>query len=138
MNKYTYRFVGLVILAIAIYDIWVIKVHGNNNSISAYFLALGEVTPFVPLMLAYTMGHLTAPRHSKLIHKVLKKNYLSMAFFTVFMPLMLWDVWQVHNSGNMIFPEYETPHIVPSMIGYLLGHLIWPMNPKAWSGIFKK
>lgn len=137
MLKYTYMFVWGTILSIGLYDVWVISNHGNENSISAYFLGLGEVTPFVPLMLAYTMGHLTAPRNSKLIHKTLSYNYFSIAFFMVFGPLMIFDVVQVHTSGDMIFPNYDIPHIVPSSIGYLMGWLIWPMNPKSWSGIFK-
>ena len=137
MIKYTYWFVFAVIFAIAGYDVWVISTYGNENSISAYFLALGEVTPFFHLMLMYTMGHLTAPRYSKLIHSTLSYNYLSISFFMIFAPLMVFDLWQIHTDGDVIFPNYNLPHIVPSVIGYFMGWAIWPMNPKSWSGIFK-
>ena len=105
MKSFTSTFMMVCILAIAAYDIWVILSVGSEESISAYFLALGEVTPFVPSLMGFTMGHLFWPRKS-IIH-TWDYNYLSIGFRMLFAPPALYDVYIVWSGCQLIFPNYE-------------------------------
>ncbi len=138
MKKSTPIFIILIILVIAIYDFFIISKQGNSESISAYLLSMGEVTPFLNLLLGLVFGHLTWPNRTSLIHNM-KRNYFSYSFFAIFTPMAIYDFYQgVYGSGNFIINNYKLGSLVPFIVGYISGHYVWPMSPVHWSKRFKK
>lgn len=140
MNKkfLTPLFTFSTVILIAIYDVYIILKEGNEESISAHILSMGEVTPFLPLLLGFTFGHLTWPNKKNFTHN-LKTNYYSYGFFLVNTPPAIYDVYQMYlGNGKMIFPEYQISAVFPFLIAYVLGHYWWPMKPVKWSGRFRR
>lgn len=136
----TIIFIALIVFAIFGYDIWVIFKYGNEESVSAHLLSMGEVIPQIPMLLGYIMGHLTTSR--KVTPEAKKKmNKGSYTFWGVVGPAAAYDVYQVYfGSGlaGIIFKGKEFNQMVPFAICYLLGAYLWAMPKSKWSGRFKK
>ena len=56
--KLTPIFIGLIIVAIAVYDVWVIVMHGSQESISHYLIDWSYKHPVLPFVMGFAMGHL--------------------------------------------------------------------------------
>ena len=138
--KITIWFIILTLAAIGIYDVWVIYEYGNEESISAHLLSMGEIIPQVPMLLGYTMGHLTIPRD---VNEKQKKNMNlgSYTFFAVVGLACCHDVYQIYfGSGidSVIFKGKEFNQAFIFLPSYLLGGFLWGMPKEKWKGRFKK
>lgn len=135
MRKITPYFILITVMAIAIYDVWVILTYGNQESISAHLLSLGEVSLFFPALLGFTFGHLTWPNRKSFLHTAKKKPYSYIFFLLTGIPA-IHDFYQLYfNQGQVLFDVMINP-VFPFLISYVLGHFFWPMNPKKWSNRF--
>ena len=140
MKKLTPWFIAITVGIIAVYDIWVILEYGNEESISAHILTMGFYIPQVPLSLGYIFGHLTFP-------KKIDKNYRdkimpwSIGISAVVMYLGIIDVYQLYWGGGLdalIFGGKEFKQPVFFILGYILGHYLWPMPQDKWKNRFKE
>lgn len=137
-KKVTPIFIFSTIVLIAIYDVFIILNQGNQESISAHILSMGEVTPFIPALLGFTFGHLTWPNKDSFLHKRNFKPY-SYLFFLLITPPAVYDVACMYIIENdFIFKNYNLSPFLPFVASYILGHFFWPMEPIKWSGRFKK
>ena len=139
MNKkyYTTYFILITILLITIYDIWVIRNYGNQESISAHLLSLSEVSVFFPSLLGFVFGHLTWPNRNSFLYGKTKKPY-SYIFFTLNGIPAIHDFYQLYfKHGNVLVSMSYNP-VFPFIISYILGHFFWPMNPVKWSKRFEE
>lgn len=54
----TVIFIAVIVLAIAIFDFWVIAKKGKQESISAYIIRWSKQYPSIPFLLGFVCGHL--------------------------------------------------------------------------------
>lgn len=57
MNS-TLAFIGVVIVAIAAFDVWVIAKKGKQESISAHIIRMSHQYPSIPFLVGFVAGHL--------------------------------------------------------------------------------
>lgn len=58
MKKITPYFILVVVVAIVVYDFWIISVQGPQESISATYIRWSYEYPSITFLLGFTMGHL--------------------------------------------------------------------------------
>jgi len=54
----TVLFILIVIIIVAIYDVWVIKKKGKPESISAHIIRISKTYPLITLLTGILLGHL--------------------------------------------------------------------------------
>lgn len=50
--------VGLLVVLIAVYDVWIILKKGKQESISAYIIRWSKQYPSIPFLIGFVAGHL--------------------------------------------------------------------------------
>lgn len=58
MKKLTPIFVILLVMAIAIFDVYIINTQGKYESISAYIIRWSHEYPSIPFLIGFVCGHL--------------------------------------------------------------------------------
>jgi type III secretory pathway component EscT len=54
----TILFIGIIAIAIAVFDFWIIWKKGKQESISAHLIRLSHKYPSIPFLLGFLCGHL--------------------------------------------------------------------------------
>lgn len=54
----TLSFIGIVVVAIAVFDVWIIAKKGKQESISAHIIRLSHQYPSIPFLVGFVAGHL--------------------------------------------------------------------------------
>lgn len=137
MRKLTGYFILITIIVIAVYDIYVVLKHGNQESVSAHLLSLGEVSLFFPMLLGFTFGHLTWPSKTSFLYKKKVRVY-SYIFFLVNGVPAVYDFYNLYFGSGEPLLSFRIMPVYPFLFSYVLGHYLWPMEPIKWSGRFKR
>lgn len=137
MKKITAYFILITVAIITFYDTWVIFKYGNQESISAHILSLGEVSLFFPSLLGFTFGHLTWPKRKSFLFGKKVRPY-SYIFFLINGVPAIHDFYSLYFGSGKVLLDINVNPLIPFVLSYILGHFLWPMNPVKWSGRFKK